>query len=154
MKKWKGITLGVLAVLLIRLEHTGVRIDTLAPVETVRIRCDGEIVLIETDVGAKGYGNDLEKAMENLNASSQTMVFLDTVEYILLDPNAEHLIAELDGFFRPNTVVCRMCGESDWDEITSYLEIHRPRMSLLDWEAGERSLQTLYIKEGRGQLAG
>ena len=142
----------LLAVLLVRLEHTGTRIDQLEPVETVWIHTKEGSVYIETDTGAKGIGNNLEKAVENLRSSTASKVFLDTARYLLIETTGEEWIGWLSGILRPNTLVCRFRGEGELSEITRYLKNHQPNTNLLEWMVRKQEVPTLYYQEGRGQL--
>ena len=152
MKRWKKWSLALLAVFLLRTEHTGIRVDRLDPVESIRIHLEAGSIVIETDTGAMGIGNSLDKALENLQSSSSATVFLDTTRYILLDSRTEQLIPQLYDLFRPNTRVCLLRGTGDLPELTKYLNHHRLRTRLLDVIAGGKAVPTLYYQEGRGQL--
>lgn len=152
MKKWVWlIGLGAL-LLLSRVEHTGVEISRLEPVELVRLTVEENIVSIETDTGGRGYGQDLDSAIENLHASSSAMVFLDTAEYLLLNDEAQRYLPQLYEVLRPACQVCVANGDLDLTEAAEFLETHSPKIKLLQCRAGERSLPTLYIQDGRGQL--
>ena len=152
MKKWKNLLGLFLAVILVRVEHTGTRIDRMEAVETVLIRQTETGIAVETDTGAQGYGENLTQAIENLHSSSSAIVFLETANYLLLSAGTEELVPQLDMFLRPNTLVCKMAAQTDLLEVTDYLKIHPPGIRLIDLKAGHR-VQTLYYRKGRGQLA-
>lgn len=153
MKKWLWIVSAAALVLVLRMEHTGVEIDRLEPVELVRVTVEDDAVSIETDTGAQGYGNDLDAAVGNLHGSSSGEVFLDTAEYLIIDENAMELLPKLCQILRPYCRVCIAGGEIELAEAAEYLKGHPPAADLLHYRAGAAELETLYVQEGRGQLA-
>lgn len=152
MKRYKFWLMIILVIVLTRVEHTGIRIDQLQPVETILLKQDEEAVMIETDTGAKGTGVNLQKALENLNASSDAKVFLDTTRYLIVTNKTEHLAEQMYGVIRPNTLVCRFRGDANLEELTQYLKIHSVEVRLMDLYEDKKEIPTLYYKEGRGQL--
>lgn len=154
MKKWQLLTSVLLIVLLSRTERTGMQINELEPVETIMITQNNGNIVIETDTGAKGIGSDLDKAVENLHSSSDYVVFLDTAQYLLVSSKTEKIMEQMTELIRPAARVCKIRGEIQLNEVTQYLRTHPPRIQMKDISAGEMKLQTLYYKEGRGQLAG
>lgn len=153
MKKWMWIV-GVAALaLLLRVEHAGTNIDWLEPAELVRVTVEDDVVAIETDTGAQGYGQDLDTAIGNLQLSSASEVFLDTAEYLVVDETAVELLPELWEILRPSCKVCIAGGQIDLAEAAEYLCGHTPTTNLLQCRAGTGKLEILYVQEGRGQLA-
>ena len=82
MRKW--LIIGLLAVALVRVEHTGGQINQLEPVEAVILKQEDGAVCIETDTGAKGVGSNLKNAIDNLHTSASSKIFLDTARYLLV----------------------------------------------------------------------
>lgn len=152
MKKWKWAAL-VLLIILGRVEHTGSRINDLEPVEVVLVTEQEGNIIIQTDTGAKGVGNNLEKAVENLHNSTAGVVFLDTTQYLLVSSRTIDLVDDMIRWIRPAARVCLIRGETEPKEVTKYLKIHPPQTQLKDIMAEDAKLQVLYLKEGRGQLA-
>lgn len=150
MRKW--LIIGLLAIALVRVEHTGVQINQLEPVEAVILKQEDGEVCIETDTGAKGVGSNLKNAIDNLHTSASSKIFLDTARYLLVTSKTEKMIPQLYDVFRPNTMVCRIRGEAELTGITAYLQNHIPKAKLCDLRAGKQEIQTLYYQEGRGQL--
>ena len=153
MKKWKWAAVLVVALILTRAEHTGSSINDLEPVETVLVTIKEGNVVLQTDTGAKGVGNNLEKAIENLHSSASGVVFLDTAQNLLVSSQTEELLVELIRWIRPAAHVCLIREDLDLTEVTGYLRVHPPKVQLKDIRAGERTLQVLYFKEVRGQIA-
>ena len=152
MKPYRWLVIGILAFILVRVEHTGTQIDQLAPVETVMIKQEAGVVCVETDTGARGMGSDLEKAIANLHSSAPTKVFLDTARYLLITSKTENMLPQVYEILRPNTLVCTLRTEAELEEITRYLKTHPPKVRLRDIRAGKKKIQILYYQEGRGQL--
>ena len=82
MKKWL-IPIVLALVLLGDGERTD--ISRLEPVEAMQILSVQGGVQVMTDTGSKGYGTTLERAVENLHTSSPNQIFLETVQYLLVD---------------------------------------------------------------------
>lgn len=152
MKKWVWVLAFSAVLLLSRLEHTGVEISRLEPVELVRITHEEGNICIETDTGAKGYGQDLNAAVENLHSSSSAAVFLDTADYLLVSDEAEQYIDRLYGLLRPACQVCFANGDINLTEVLPYLKAHSLTSSLLRYRAGDKAIPTLFFRDGRGQI--
>ena len=87
MKKWL-IPAAVLAAVAIfsRLPHPARDIADLKPVRAIYIHMEGRTLHIETDTGDSGAGGDLSEAHEALRAEADGEIFLDTAEFLILDP--------------------------------------------------------------------
>lgn len=153
MRNWKWLLLGLIAVVLARVEHTGTPINQLEPVETVLLTQNNGSIIIETDTGAKGIGNNLDKAIENLQSCTSAQIFLDTAQYLLVSSRTQSMLPQMRAYIRPAARVCIIRGDAELSEVTEYLRTHPPRTQLRELTA-EEQLQVLYYQEGRGQLAG
>ena len=122
------------------------------PVQTVMISPAKEAVRILTDGGQLGEGKDINSAMENLHSTATARVFLDTADYLLLEPGMEKWLPQLKQYFRPSCCVCTVSMAVDPSEATAYLQLHQPNLTLTQYEAGEKRLPTLIYNEGRMTL--
>lgn len=108
-------------------------VGKLLPVETSLIWMEDGKIAIETDLGLKGYGDTLEKAVANLQERAPGVVFYDTGEYILLHDSAlglENTLAEQE-FLRGSCALCRVDSrELDLQAAGAYLSANRPEMTL------------------------
>ena len=134
MKKWLYPAAFLAVALLTRLPHPAVDIARLAPVRSIYIDIDGETLTIETDDRISGSGLDLQEAYQDLTANADREIFLDTAEFLILDPDAP-ITAEFYDLLRPTTKVVFTVEPPDLDTISDYLAIHPPEMSLAIYRA-------------------
>lgn len=142
---WFVLALAALTVLS-RLPHPATDVGELEPVRVVWIGEAG----IRTDTGATGRGADLTTAVEELHDSASGVIFLETAEYVILEPGYR-VGPELYEIFRPSCKVCVGSG-ADLVAAAAYLSVHPPDMTLSRLRAGEWGLQTLTITEEGGSL--
>ena len=150
-KKWILLLLGIL--LLSRVEHTGVDVGKLEPVELIRLSQADGLVCVETDTGARGYGDNLDAAITNLHESASATVFLDTAQYLVLAAQTEEYLPQLYELLRPACYVCTTDEKGDLEQTVNYLRAHPPIIKLLECRAGTAKLPVLYFRKGRGQIA-
>ena len=84
---------------------------------------------IETDSGDSGSGADLEAAYADLRANARREIFLDTAEFLVLDPDVpiDEAFYEL---LRPTTQMVFSNEKPDLESISDYLTIHPPKITL------------------------
>lgn len=153
MRRWLYALLALAAVgTLSRLPHPAVDVGKLEPVAVVLIRAEEGQIILETDTGAIGAGEDLPAAVAELKDGASGEIFLDTADHVLLLGNVSEVIPAIWQEFRPACTVCRVAGEADLEAAAEYLAIHRPEVTLAKLRAGERHLETLRLEEGRGSL--
>ncbi len=131
---------------------TGTDIAQLRPVEVVVVgQKDGQI-RIQTDTGDGGIGPDVTMAIDNLKNTAPAEIFLDTAEYLLIERECLGELPNLMNHLRPSCGVCILEGEPDLEQTARYLNIHPPKVTLSRYQAGERRLEVLVIKEGVMEL--
>ena len=130
MKKWLyPAAVLIAAAILSRLPHPAVDIARLDPVRSVYLYMDGAELTIETDSGDSGSGPDLEGAYAALRANADREIFLDTADYLILDPD----IPITEAFYavlRPTTQVVYSNKKPNLKTISDYLTIHPPETPL------------------------
>jgi hypothetical protein len=153
MKKWI-LYLAILAAIPVMSYggFGGEDVGKLYPVQTVMISPEKEGVRILTDGGQLGLGKNIEGAMKNLHNTANVRIFLDTADYLLLEPGMEMWLPQLKQYLRPSCCVCHVSVSVDPAEATAYLQLHQPNLSLTQYEAGERKLPTLIYDDGRMTL--
>lgn len=111
-----------------------VNVADLLPIEAVAIYMDGDQVVLETDAEYKGAGETAEKALAALKENTPAVVYLDTAEYLLVDPDAVEQAEALRSHLKPSVkvCVCRAAGKVKYT--TQYLEVHGDLPCLKDWE--------------------
>lgn len=153
MKKWLWYLAVVAAVALLSgNSKSSTDVGKLQPVQVVRISSAGGQVIIETDTGNFGIGDTLKNAFENLKKTSSAQVFLDTADYLIIGKNCKELLPALMGYFRPACAVCLEQGAPDMELVGTFLEYHKPKLTLMHYQAGERKLPVLQTREGRMEL--
>ena len=129
MKKWLYPAVFLAAAILSRLPHPAVDIARLDPVRSVYLYMDGAELTIETDSGDSGTGADLEAAYADLRANAHREIFLDTAEFLVLDPDVPITEAFYE-LLRPTTQMVFSNEKPDLESISDYLTIHPPKITL------------------------
>ena len=87
MKKWLYLAAALTAVgILSRLPHPAKDIAKLKPVRAVYLYMELEKLHIETDTGDSGSGTTLAEAYSDMRSGADGEIFLDTAEFLILDP--------------------------------------------------------------------
>ena len=130
MKKWL-IPIAALAAVAIfsRLPHPARDIADLKPVRAVYIHMEGRTLHIETDTGDSGTGTDLTEAHEALLTEADGEIFLDTAEFLLLDPKVP-ITEAFDSLLRPDCRVPFTDAPPDLEKAAAYLSQHPPELTL------------------------
>lgn len=148
---WYALAVAVLSALGFA-PFRGMDVAELAPVELLRVSEKGGVYFVETDGGEVGRGNDLQAAFADLESKASRKIFLETAEYLLIQPDLIQLLPELTGRLRPACAVCLEYGEADLGKTAPFLETHKPQVTLQDVRAGENHIPALMIWEGRMRL--
>ena len=152
MKKWIGYTLTLAMIPILSFGGFGGQdVGKLSPVQVVLVRNSEQVVLL-TDTKEQGTGEDVTSAVMNMKQTSAAEVFLDTADYLLIEPGAQVWITQLQKYLRPSCNVCYVTGGADLEQAGLFLQLHEPSLTLADYEAGDHNLSCLSIKEGRMQL--
>lgn len=150
MKKWLFFLIILVAVAFLpKLQNAGTDVAQLLPVQTVAITRQGGQIVLRTDTVASGVGEDFTEALENLHATTPARVFLETAEYLLIDPALLNLLPSLLNDLRPSCRVCKLEGEGDLTLVGDYLRIHQPKSALLACLSDPAQIPTLKLtREG------
>ena len=130
MKKWL-IPIAALAAVAVfsRLPHPARDIADLKPVRAVYIHMEGRTLRIETDTGDFGTGTDLTEAHEALLTEADGEIFLDTAEFLILDPKVP-ISEEIFTLLRPDCRVTFTDAPPDLEKAAAYLSQHLPKLTL------------------------
>lgn len=130
MKKWL-IPAAVLAAVAVfsRLPHPARDIAALKPVRAVYIHMEGRNFHVQTDTGDSGTGPDLAKACADLRAEADGEIFLDTAEFLILDPGVP-ITGEIFDLLRPDCRVTFADAAPDLEKAAAYLAQHSPILTL------------------------
>ena len=130
MKKWLIPAIVVAAVAVFsRLPHPARDIADLKPVRAVYIHMEGRTLHIETDTGDSGSGPDLAEASADLRSKADGEIFLDTAEFLILDPEVP-ITGEIFALLRPACRVTFTDASPDLEKAAAYLAQHPPILTL------------------------
>lgn len=127
MKYWLAVVLAL--GLLSRLPHPSKDIADLNPVQTVYLYMEGDTLCMETDTGDSGAGVDLTAAAEDLKYGADGEVYLDTAEFLILQPNVP-VTDQFHKLLRPDCRVIYTTAVPDMETISRYLSVHTPPVTL------------------------
>lgn len=148
--------LSLLAVLLVAalgwLPFRGTDVATLEPAEALYVYINNEEVYIETDGGWFGRGKTVENAVADMKESAPGQVFLQTVDYLILQTGREGLLPALYAYLRSGCSLCQTEEKPDLEKASTYLRAHRPGFTLQDFRAGEKDIPKLTMEEDRAYL--
>lgn len=130
MKKWL-LPMAALAAVAIfsRLPHPARDIADLKPVRAVYIHMEGRTLHIETDTGDSASGPDLAEACADLRTKADGEIFLDTAEFLILDPEVP-ITGEIFALLRPDCRVTFTDASPDLEKAAAYLSQHPPKLTL------------------------
>lgn len=137
MKRWLYL-LGALILIgiLSRLPHPARDIAKLDPVRAVYITIENDRMYLETDTGDAGSGWDLTEAAQQMKAAAAGEIFLETAEYLILDPKVV-VTEEFYALLRPSCRVCYSEAAPDLPLAAEYLSVHEPELTLARIRAEE-----------------
>ena len=134
----KGLCLAALLAavgILARLPHPARDVAGLIPVRTVYLYMDEGNITIETDTGDSGTGRSLTGAEADLRAGADGELFLETAQFLLLDPGVSITEALFD-LLRPGCRVVYTGEKPDLKTVSDYLAAHTPALTLAKLRAG------------------
>ncbi len=153
MKKWIWFAMaGVAVAALGLLPFVRSDVAKLRPIEVIAVSVDDGKIEVDTDTDADGEGRTLEEAFKNMKRTTPGDVFLDTADFLLLEPGCETLLPELTEYLRPGCQVCLCVGELDMDKVAAFLRSHEPGVTLQDCRAETSALSTLVADEEEMEL--
>lgn len=150
--KWIESLIAILLVAVLDwLPFQGTDVATLEPAEALYVSLE-EQVLVETDGGWFGRGETVEQAIADLKESAPGQVFLQTVDYLLLQEGSEEVLPALYSHLRSGCSVCRIEEKPDVEKASAYLRTHRPGMTIQHYRAGKKEIPILIMEEERACL--
>ncbi len=137
MKQYLYPILALLSLaILTRLPHPARDISKLDPVQSVYIYMEGKELHMVTDTQDHGRGPDLSAAAAQMKASADREIYLETAEYLVLDPNLA-ITPDFYTLLRPSARVAYAGEVPDLAALTAYLSAHPPERTLNDIRAGQ-----------------
>ena len=114
----------------------GADIGRLHPVGVVLIYREEDTVVIATDIGDVGKGDNGILALENLKATTSGTIYLDTAAYLLITEGMEDVIQELRPVFKRSVRVCMAEKGVDPAAAAKFLPVHATLPKLRIWNPG------------------
>lgn len=151
MRKWQ-VYLAAAALVLLLPEGQGSDVGKLQPAELVYIYKENDAISVCTDTGDLGSGETLPGALKDMQETSPGILFLDTVDYILITEETKNVIPELEEYFRPSSAVILATGTIDVERATRFLSVHEPDSPLTDCVTENVQLPKLMTAEERYYL--
>lgn len=108
----------------------GTDVGELIPVEVIAISEAEGMITVRTDTGDQGTGEDLPAAFVDLKDSASGVIYLDTAEYVLLEPGTEGCVETAVPYLKGGTKVCAAQEGISLDAIANYLSVHHPGICL------------------------
>ncbi|MBQ4601103.1 MAG: hypothetical protein IJO56_00730 [Oscillospiraceae bacterium] len=153
MKHWLWYVLAIAVLSMLGFApFQGTDVAKLKPVEVIRVSTDRGSMFVETDTGDIGVGMDAASAFADLKEKASGDIFLETADFILVDPMLAGKISEFSTFLRPACSVCLEFGDADIEAVADFLTAHKPELTLQDIAAGAGSVPALVVQEGRMRL--
>ena len=130
------------------LPFSGTDVAKLHPVEVLIVDSTNEGIMIRTDTGLYGVGENVDSAIEDLKRSASGEIFMETANYILLRKESEHFLSEFYMHLRPACQVYILEGEGELKNVAKYLEVHPSKATVLSYRQGETNASRLVIQNG------
>lgn len=154
MKRWPFL-LAAVALICVLSPFRGKDVSKLRPAEWVYLSRSGSSIILETDMGDRGAGENLLVALEDLQNSAPGELFLETADYLLVSKDAIGEVFRLQSVLRPAIAVC--ITETNPNENTAaFLRTHVKDDSptMREWLVESKEFPVLKRKEGRWVIIG
>ncbi len=112
-------------------------IAKLRPVQAVAMYMEDNNIVLETDTGDLGRGENVLRALENLKEKTAAVVYLDTADFLLVAKNAVSRVGEMAQHIKQSVKVCVCEAAGRVKEAAQYLDVHGNLPKLRDW-TGEK----------------
>lgn len=137
MKKWICLAAALAAAgLLVRLPHPARDISKLKPVRVIYLYMERGMLHIQTDTDDHGCGHSLAEAAEEMKAHADGEIFLETAEFLLLDPQVP-ITPDFCDLLRPGCRISRIEEKADLEKAAACLAAHPPKTTLRHIRAGQ-----------------
>lgn len=104
----------------------------LEPVQVVAVCMrEGEVTIL-TDTDDMGKGADVREALADMKAHTPTVIYLDTAEYLLVEPGAEEQARILGAELKGGVRVAPYNG-GDLQQEAKYADLHNDLPKLRKW---------------------
>lgn len=101
-----------------------VEVGKLMPIRALALYLQEDMLVLETDTQLKGRGPSADSALRNLEDGMSAVLFLDTVEYLLVTPDTQEEGLSLKGLLRPSVKVHICEAQDQVAQMAEYLDVH------------------------------
>lgn len=108
-------------------------ISNLEPIQAVKMDYQQGNMILQTDTGDVGVGENVQTALDNLKETSAGIVYLDTAEFLLVTENARDYIGHIKPYLKNRVRVCRWDGEGELTNAAKYMDAHKIGVQLKNW---------------------
>jgi hypothetical protein len=129
--------------------NRGTDIGELAPVEVVWLSETAGQIYLETDTGDMGHGDTIQAALTDMKAAAPGTIFLETADYLIVEPGSEILLEQLYDILRPSCKVCAAQLMPNMKLVAAFLNAHEPQVTLRQYQVETCVLPLLGEQEGR-----
>ncbi len=129
----RKVVYGLLLALLLFAPLERLDVADLEPVQTVAVYTEEDTVVLETDTGSVGRGENVTQAYEDLEKNTPAAIYLDTAQYLLITEEAANYADDLRKYLKPSVRVSLFRGEIDLKNAAKYLSIHSDLPKLKNW---------------------
>ena len=134
--------------------NRGADIGELAPVEVVWLSETAGQIYLETDTGDMGRGDTLQAALTDMKAAAPGTIFLETADYLIVEQGREVLLEQLFDILRPSCKICVMQSMPDLEKAATFLNAHKPWLTLRQYQVEKCALPILRKQGGRFDWSG
>ena len=108
-------------------------ISDLEPIQVVRMDKQDNNIILQTDTGDQGLGENVQQALENLKQNSAGIIYLDTAEFLAVTENAKEYIGSMKAYLKGKVLVCQWDGEGELSAVGKYMKAHKIGVRLKQW---------------------
>lgn len=98
-------------------------IAKLQPIEAVAVFTQNGNVILLTDTGDRGEGQNVSQALEDMKARASSILYLDTARFLLISEEGKQYLAEIKAVLKPSVQTGAYHG-GDVKEEAKYLDAH------------------------------
>ena len=130
----RKILYAVILLLLLFVPLERLDVAKLEPVQTVAICVDADEVVLKTDTGSVGRGQNVDRAYQDLEENTPSAIYLDTAQYLLVTEDAVKYVDALRQYLKPTVRVSLYNGKIDLKDAAKYLSVHSDLPKLKNWD--------------------
>ena len=108
-------------------------ISDLEPIQVVRMDKQDNNIILQTDTGDQGIGENVQPALENLKQNSAGVIYLDTAQFLVVTEAAKEYIGSMKSFLKEKVRLCQWDGQGELSAVAKYMKSHEIGVRLQQW---------------------